>query len=748
MSMNNKQASAGGLLGGAIGAAGTGLLAHKLIKPRHMPSLAGGMRDPDTGATQTARVTPEQMARVLQLLTALGGGAIGAGLGHGMQKIVTAEEKQGGFTGAAIGGLGGAALGLHSANRIPVSNLPWVGGGFFHPGTLHANAGVMAPEQVKAYIALLSTIAGGLGGAGMGDGIQDMFSNKPQEEEPKLAGVMLPEKEDLPTIGRHLLGGAAVGGSTAALLALIHDIRLQRQLGREQNKLMNPETDENTIVMQLPPKAATDKQANDPPTFALSMLAGIGGATGGYALIRKLYQQQLLKDIKRKEEAARTAVMNEMMAPKTAQFSAADAGLGTAYLLALLGTGGSAYVTKKILDERFRAADREKYEPPKVNRIVFRSQPVDDPSELPEDEKVASAEDIDAVRTLFVLHMMKASDDFSVLDDTEVQKAAAETGLTKQAQIDLASMPEVMKAIAPLLQNEKFRRTLQRAYLADKHPMLSKLFGWALDLPIVRNIVDSMMYKRLGMTPPSAGGAEQNAGGTGYTGEDTGNGGATGSWDAPEGLPEQPSIQFDPTMSAPGPATAMPNPANANTAPVGAVSAPMADPTLPPPAPAAPAQPTGDFKWTPPGGSPTTMPSMFSAPTPPTPAPVAPPPPPVAPVPAPAAPNVAMAPKMPKPLAPSAPMVPGAPMGPKFAGLIPLPTTAGILNSTIGSLIAENADKPEVAPPAVEQATPEETAAKVNLSASDPQAQEFLSAKRARIRALLTELAAQRPAVA
>jgi hypothetical protein len=737
--MSDKQANMGGLIGGTVGAVGTGLLAHKLIKPRHMPALAGAMRDPDSGRTETTGVTPEQMARVLQVLTAIGGGAIGAGLGHGMQKIVTAGDKQAGFMGGAIGGLGGLAAGNALANRIPASSLPYIGGGEMRIGNMGTGP-TMTPEQVKAILGVLLTAGGGLAGAGLGSDFQNTFLPGQKEEEPKLAGVLWPEKEDIPTIARYGAGGLAMGGSAAALLSLIHDIRLQRQLGREQQKLQNPETDENTIVLNLPPKAAEEKQANDPPTFALSMLAAIGGGTAGYSLVRKLYQQQLLKEIKRKEEAARTAVMNEMM-PKAGQaepFSWADIPMGTAYLLAALGAGGSAYVTKKILDERFRTSDREKYEPPKVNRIVFRSQPPAAPEELPPDEKVASEEERDALRTLVALHIMKAADDFDALDTPEAKAAMDTTGMTKDAAIELTKTADMLEVLAPLMKNEQFRHWAQTQYLQKKHPLLYKWFGWLRKLPFVQDWLDKQTYARFNMQAPGAPqaappAAPANGGATGdWTGGVEGIGGLAALGGLVDGISgadsvsqQPPSIQFDPSMAAPEPRAELPSPAAANTAPAGVVSAPMADPSVPPPAPPPPVQPTGDFKWTPPGGSPTTMPSMFSAPTPPPPAPVKP----VSPI------------ALKKPTAPAAPMVPGAPQQPKYAGLLPFPTTAGIMNSTIGSLIAENVDKPDAAS-AAPPVDPKAVAAETELSAGDPQAQQFLAAKRQRIRELLTELAA------
>ena len=322
----------------------------------------------------------------------------------------------------------------------------------------------------------------------------------------KKAGLFLPEADDMPTIGRHLLGGAATGGGAAALLSLIHYIRLQKKLSDEQRKIQNPtDTDENTIVLTLPPKRATDeKRANDPATFALSYLAAIGGGAGMYQLVRKLYHAKLMKEIKAKEDAARTELLDQLTAPKVAEatkeaagtFSYVDAPLGMALLLALLGTGATGYVTKQIMDEKFRQVDRDKYEPPKVTRVLFRSaQPK--PEELDESEKAASDDDMDVLRTAVVLHMVKLSGDLSVFDNPDVQAAMQAASLSKEAVLGLTDKPELSGLLSQLLQQKGLRRSIQSAYMQD-HPVL-KHFKWALKVPGLSNIADAITYGKLGL---------------------------------------------------------------------------------------------------------------------------------------------------------------------------------------------------------------------------------------------------------
>ena len=277
-----------------------------------------------------------------------------------------------------------------------------------------------------------------------------------------------------------------------------------------------------------------------------------------------------------------------MMGPKTAAstFSYLDVPLGSLLLMTLLGTGATGYLTKKILDERYHAAHTEKYEPPKATRVVFRSQPTT-PEQLPEDEKMASAEDEDVLRAALVLHMVKASGDMSIFENPDVKAAMLTDGSTPQNWMDMTKHPSMQQLFASLMSNQGFRRTVQRTWMQD-HPIL-KHMQWALKVPGLNNIADYMTNRKM--------------------------------------------------------------------APL------LAQPKM----------------------------AMFG-----------------------------------------------------------VPTASGITNSIIGSLIAEKADddQPAKAAPVAAQASPEEVANSVQLSAEDPKAQEFLEAKKARIRQLLMELAAQRSVTA
>jgi hypothetical protein len=183
---------------------------------------------------------------------------------------------------------------------------------------------------------------------------------------------------------------------------------------------------------ELPPKAPTgSKDPWSAETYALAGGAGLAGLYGGYKLMSALGEKYREHMLKRKVEAAKKhhmeAVMG-LMEDKTAEMQyiedlfnyesvmklaqaagnqmpgtvnkeapapgAGTIGLGTLYLLALLGTGGMAYGTKKVLDDRARLIDKEEDESmnkPRVSRILLKSAKYGDTELDPVDTQVALA---------------------------------------------------------------------------------------------------------------------------------------------------------------------------------------------------------------------------------------------------------------------------------------------------------------------------------------------------------------------
>lgn len=386
----------------------------------------------------------------------------------------------------------------------------------------------------------------------------------------KSAGLIFPEMNDLPTIARFGVGGAAVGTGAAALMQLLQRMKIEKQLDKDERKVRHPETDKDTIVIRIPEKqanaegslsvvelqnlinsllaqheyddrddrqeksavikeehgkyvlydhtgsqvlgkhatrqdalkqeraiqaakhASTEKRANDPATFALSWLAALAGGSGAYALMRKLDQKRIVRDLKEREDAAHTALMNEMYSGDEKQantFGPTDDLLGSGLLLTLLGAGATGYITKKIMDEKFKAEDEKSFKAPKVQRIVVRKVPLEEDTD---DEKVASDEDLDVLRSALVLHMAKQAGDLDVL--------IANSGLEKSAQHSLftANGPaaSLSDSIMELLHSSPdLRHTLQSNYM-NMHPIL-KHFKWALNFRPVASIADKMTFSKV-----------------------------------------------------------------------------------------------------------------------------------------------------------------------------------------------------------------------------------------------------------
>lgn len=122
--------------------------------------------------------------------------------------------------------------------------------------------------------------------------------------------------------------------------------------------------------------------------------------------------------------------------------------LAAVALLTVLGGGATGYVTKRILDEKFKEVEDKSLDVPKVKRIVFRSAPETDP------EKLASAEDIDCVKAGLMVMMDRVS---GTTNFTSLAKqACADAGTSPEALVKLAEDWDVLEGFLksnPRLQN-------------------------------------------------------------------------------------------------------------------------------------------------------------------------------------------------------------------------------------------------------------------------------------------------------
>ena len=344
-------------------------------------------------------------------------------------------------------------------------------------------------------------------------------------------------KVDYGTVGRFGLGGAIAGGGTAALLNLVHMLREQR---KEQKSRGEENTDQDTIVLNLPPKAASiveklaynltqkpmmsskitkvdqktksgfrrpegtkeggqfdsTKVAAGWPTLTAATLAGMGGAGAGVALVDKLYQMRREKQLKEKLEAVqndymqalsgkKASAIDELFPIKQEKQAAGDSTFGMlnyplagAALLTLLGAGGTAYITKKILDEKLREAQGKGLDLPQVKRIVFKSAPAvaghKDPEEI-DGMKRASDDEMTSIKAAFFVMMDKLDTHTRVLDLPEVKKAQAAAGTSTPAMFNL-SQGNISSIMDMLNKNPELARKIVQHGMAQRPIM--KHFQW------------------------------------------------------------------------------------------------------------------------------------------------------------------------------------------------------------------------------------------------------------------------------
>lgn len=255
-----------------------------------------------------------------------------------------------------------------------------------------------------------------------------------------------------------------------------------------------------------------DKQA-DWPTLTASVLAATGGSMLGYNIIDKAYRQSLQRKLKAEEEAARKELFDVMVQrhnkvasdwlsnfdldltldkessiKEKSTFSYLDAPFAAAALLALLGSGGTAFITKKVLDETLKEQQQD-YKPPKVQKIVFKSASTMEPG-----EEQLSSDELDAVKTALFLTMDDMGYDRVINKDQDVLKLASSSELDLEELYKLANQqPNIL--VTMLSKNPELRRSLQTAYMKE-HPFL-RYFTGALKLPGVGNLADKLTYKKL-----------------------------------------------------------------------------------------------------------------------------------------------------------------------------------------------------------------------------------------------------------
>lgn len=244
---------------------------------------------------------------------------------------------------------------------------------------------------------------------------------------------------------------------------------------------------DGSIPGEAPVVPEKPKETWDGPTFALSVLGGGAGIYGGYKLMAALgarYREQMLK---RKLEAAKKHHMEAVLGiqqAKTAELEYIESvftpqtkvalsmdevreavkgwyspgtqarpgdpapmsstALGALYTIMALGTGGMAYGTKKVLDDRARLMDKEEDEAmnkPRVSRILLKSAKYGEVELDCVDTKVALA-----------LSVLANKRDIGYLGARGVKVAAARHSLTPEQIINKLNLVDIADTVVELKQ--------------------------------------------------------------------------------------------------------------------------------------------------------------------------------------------------------------------------------------------------------------------------------------------------------
>jgi len=186
---------------------------------------------------------------------------------------------------------------------------------------------------------------------------------------------------DWNTVGRMMAGGAMAGAGTASVVSLL---RYLQDLRTRSAQSQRPDTawDDDVVYVNLParPKSASDG-SNTAATFAFGGLGGLLGTLLSYNLVRDLYHKQRKRQLQSDIDKAQQIYLDRLSPVKSAggQFSTLTKGVGSAWLLALLTTLGSAVVSNRILSSKYPALKSPNRDKPR--KVVIRRAPSGVPSE-------------------------------------------------------------------------------------------------------------------------------------------------------------------------------------------------------------------------------------------------------------------------------------------------------------------------------------------------------------------------------
>ena len=232
-------------------------------------------------------------------------------------------------------------------------------------------------------------------------------------------------------------------------------------------------------------------------TLAASLLALGGGGTLGFALVNKVYDKRREKELEGELTTAKQEYLNQLGSAsgvKEAQdksFSTMDYPLGLAALMFLMGTGGTAWMTKKFLDE-YNKTPANTFKPvqrPHVDRILFQTEGAANGESKQASAPDDSRECFDAALGVY-LDMCSGSAD--VLGDPKCASVMAKADMEEMYKMANEDFDNLMMFLRT---NPELAKTVRNVSM-DQHPIL-KYFKWAAGLPGLNRFADMKVREGL-----------------------------------------------------------------------------------------------------------------------------------------------------------------------------------------------------------------------------------------------------------
>lgn len=284
----------------------------------------------------------------------------------------------------------------------------------------------------------------------------------------------------------------------------------------------NPDNQDQPMAASKTAELLGVKSANWQTMAAALLAAGAGGAIG-YNLSDKVMQAARVRRLRKDLTKARTEYIKtlgpdeaEASAVKDAQhhahtFNKIDYPLGLTALLTLLGAGGTAWLTKRILDEKFRQPDLydKVREGVGARKIVFRTPGAKSQGELahmdvgpeaatPEDKAEAEAAAKSAEFAALGVMMDIVEGAPRLASDPDVVASLEKCGhdaawLYKSADVG----DDYYTLLATLGANPELRKTIQRAAWTKAHPVIGEWTKFLAGVPGISGLADDRLYSEL-----------------------------------------------------------------------------------------------------------------------------------------------------------------------------------------------------------------------------------------------------------